>query len=95
MLKFKFTLTGEDGKVEFQAGRSSLWKATEAGDALPDSNVKGAKQDYMWVYFAAKQNGLLGKLGVPDGSSVDDAICIIADSYDYEIDQVKDDAPLA
>lgn len=95
MLKFKFTLKGDEGTKEFTAGRSSLWKATEEGAKLPDSPVKSAKQDYMWVYFAAQQNGLLAELGVPDGASIGEAIDILADSYDYDIEQAKDDAPLA
>lgn len=96
MLKFKFILTGEgDEKIEFTAGRSSLWKATEEGAKFPESAVKSAKQDYAWVYYAAEQNGLLEKLGVKDGMSLEDAVYTIADAYDYDIKQVKDDDPLA
>lgn len=95
MLKFKFTLTGEGKTVEFEAGRSSLWKATEEGTKFPNSPVKSAKQDYAWVYFAAKQRGKLAELGVADGMTMDEAIEVIADNFDYDIQKVGDEAPLA
>lgn len=96
MLKFKFTLTGEDGKkIEFEAGRSSLWKGTEESAKFPASPVKNAKQDYAWVYFAAKQRGKLADLGVDESMSLEEAIEVIADNFDYDIQKAEDDAPLA
>lgn len=96
MVKFKFTLTGEGGRtVEFEAGRSSLWKASEAAAEFPESPIKSAKQDYAWVYFAAKQRGMLGELGVDEGMSLDEAVCAIADGFDADIRRVNDEAPLA
>lgn len=95
MNKFRFTFTNDEGTVEFEAGRTSLWDAMDEGAKLPDSPSKSQKQDFMWAYFAAKQNGKLAELGIEDGAPVDEAIRHLADTYDMVIEQDKGDAPLA
>lgn len=97
MLKFSLRFTGEEKVVEFESGRSSLWRSQDYGAGLPASPSKQGKTDFAWGYFAARQAGRLEELGVPDGMGVDDAIEWIADNYDlYISDSKKDaDAPLA
>ena len=95
MSKFRFTFTNDKETVEFEAGRTSLWDAMDESAKLPDSPSKSQKQDFMWAYFAAKQNGKLAELGVKDDAPIDEAIRHIADEYDMNIEQDKGDAPLA
>lgn len=94
MLKFNVRFEG-DNTVEFQTGRSSLWRASEASQAIPDTPVKASMSDYMWGYQAAKQAGMLGELGVPEGTDPMRAIEILGDAYDLTIARDAGDAPLA
>lgn len=90
-MKWKFTLKG-DAEFEFEAGRSSLWKATDACEDVPDNAVKNAREDYTWAYFAAEQNGMLEELGVA-GMPVKEAVESLADRFDLEISKAS--GPLA
>lgn len=95
MSKFRFTFTNDEGTVKFEAGRSSLWDALDEGAKLPDSPSKTQKQDFMWAYFAAKQNGKLAELGIADDMPIEEAIRVLADAYVMDIEQDKGNAPLA
>lgn len=94
MLKFNVRFEGEN-TVEFKTGRSSLWRASEASGRIPETPVKGSMSDYMWGYQAAKQAGMLGELGVPEGTDPMRAIEMLGDSYDLYITRDGVDGPLA
>lgn len=96
MLKFHFKFEGEQ-TIECEAGRSSLWKAQDYGATLPATSSKQGKTDFAWGYFAASQNGILGKLGIEEGAPVEVAVEYIADNYDLTITDNKggEDDPLA
>ena len=95
MSKFRFTFANGKETVEFDAGRTSLWDAMDEAAKLPDSPSKTQKQDFMWAYFAAKQNGKLAELGIGEDATIEEAIRIIADGFDINIEQGRGDAPLA
>lgn len=94
----KFNMKFEDGEktVEFETGRSSLWKAQDYGATLPETDSKKARTDFAWGFFAAAQADKLGELGVPEGAGVTEAVEFIGDNYDLTISDAKDkEAPLA
>lgn len=101
MLKFHFTLTdGEKTPIEFDAGRTSNWKASDAMADIPDSPHKHAYSDFVWCVIAAQQAGKAEEVGI-DGMGLQEAAEYIADTYDkVSIDDnsklLEDkDAPLA
>lgn len=91
---FKVAFSGNGERVEFGTGRTSLWEAQDYGAALPDSPARQQKVDWAWGYFAARQAGMLERLGVPNDTPRDEAIAMLADSYDLDITRAGD-APLA
>ena len=101
MLKFHFTLTdGDKAPIEFDAGRTSNWKALDAMEQIPDSPYKHAYSDFLWCAVAAKQAGKAEEVGIAD-MDLKEAAEYIADTYDkVSIDdnskRTEDkDAPLA
>lgn len=96
-MKFEVKFTNEEGTVvEFTTGRSSLWHAQDAMQNFPDNPAKAGRLSFAWGFFAAKNAGKLEEIGIDDPNMpVEDAIELLADTWDLEIDEAGAKNPLA
>ncbi|MDO4290267.1 MAG: hypothetical protein Q4C41_03440 [Eggerthellaceae bacterium] len=96
-MRFDIKFSNDEGKaVEFTTGRSSLWRAQDATQNFPNNPAKNARLTFAWGFFAARNAGKLAELGIDDPNMpVEDAIELLADTWDLNIDEAGAQAPLA
>lgn len=96
-MKFEVKFTNEEGKtVEFTTGRSSLWRAQDAAQNFPDNPAKAGRLSFAWGFYAAKNAGKLEEIGIDDPNMpIEDAIDLLADTWDLDIDEAGSKSPLA
>ncbi|OFK25016.1 hypothetical protein [Olsenella sp. HMSC062G07] len=96
MNRYVCTISNEEKTEDITLTELCRWDALDASQEIPASPSRGAKSDYLWVYFDIKRLGKLAEYGIDEDVPPLEAIRTLAEGYGIEVSKVeKAAAPLA